>query len=82
MKSIKTISMTATALLFVACGGGGGDNNDSVDTATVMQKHTPYTMQAGKTITRTEVNTIIELETDISTGKTTATLMEGGAKIE
>ena len=75
--------MTATALLFVACGGGGGgDNSDSVDTATVMQKHTPYTMQAGKTITRTEANTIIVLETNISTGETTATLVDGGAKIE
>ena len=73
--------MTATVLLFVACGGGGG-NDGSVDTTTVMQKHTPYTMQAGKTITRTEVSTIIALETNTSTGETTATLMEGGAKIE
>ena len=76
MKYLQTTLIVASTLIFVACGG---DKNDTIQT---MQTNTSYAIQSDKNITRTQPNTIIELETDISTGETTATLVEGGAKIE
>ena len=76
MKHLQTTLIVSSTLLFAACV------NDKDDTIQTMQKNTSYAIQSDKNITRTQPNTIIELETDISTGNTTATLMEGGAKIE
>lgn len=57
-------------------------NTDDEDTGEIMQMNTSYSMQAGKTIVRTQDETIIELETDIETGTSIAKLIKGGAKIE
>lgn len=95
MRNITMILVGSLALFFTACGGGNNDrsgNTGTIDnespnthgepTGKTMQKDTPYYMQAGITIVKTQDDTIIELETDIESGMTTAKLLEGGAKIE
>ena len=83
MKNITIALMITAVLLFTACGGGGGGGDtDNKNISVDMQKNTLYAMKAGEVIVKTQKDTVIELETDIKTGVTTAKLIKGGAKIE
>jgi hypothetical protein len=78
-------------LLFTACGGGGSstvdESSDDLMTTTrvsdiSMKIDEVYTMNKGDSIIKVSSTPIIELDTNITSGKTTATLKEGEAKIK
>ncbi len=82
------LSMT---LLFTACGGGSSstvdESSDDLMTTTRvsdvnMKIDEVYTMNEGDTIIKVSSAPVIELDTNLSTGRTTATLVEGEAKIK
>ena len=90
-KNLLYMAGLSMTLLFTACGGGGSstveETSDDLMTTTSMNDISMkiaevYTMNEGDSIVKVSTAPIIELDTNLSTGKTTATLVEGEAKIK
>ncbi len=91
-KNLLYIASLSVTLLFTACGGGGStpveENSDDLMTTTNMNNDISmkidelYTMNKGDRIIKVSTAPIVKLDTNITTGKTTATLLEGKAKIK
>jgi hypothetical protein len=93
---VYTIIVTLSILSLVGCGGGGssssGDNNndkgqqgnggDNAPQALTMKQNKAYEMQEGNTIIKKSDPTVIKVDIDMKTKKTTATLQSGSAVIE
>jgi len=97
-KNLLYIGLMATAMLFTACSGDSsseqsnpqGSAQESADeqmettnrNEKVMELNKAYTMSKGETIKKISSTSKIVLETSLETGETTATLVEGEAKIK
>ena len=83
----KSTILTVIATLFLtACGSGSGENNigksNEDDTISVkMVKDQIYTISSGQSIKKESSSTEVLIETDTSTGETTATLKSGAASL-
>ena len=87
MKKIIMILALTTTIFFTACSGGGSSSgNDSTtpppaSTSVAMIPNQIYTMHSGQSIKKDSTPTEVLVETDTSTGVTTATLKSGSASI-
>ncbi len=91
-KNLLYIASLSVTLLFTACGGGGStpveETSDDLMTTTNMNNDISmkidevYTMNKGDSIIKVSTAPIVALDTNITTGKTIATLVEGKAKIK
>jgi hypothetical protein len=90
-KNLLYMAGLSMTLLFTACGGGGSsavdESSDDLMTTTrvsdvSMKIDEVYTINKGDSIIKVSTAPIIELDTNITSGKTTATLKKGEAKIK
>ena len=88
MRNFYIFSLSVLMILVLsACGGGGsseevGEENPPTTTGINMLVNNSYIIEKGQTIIREEEGTIIELESDIDSGVTTAVLISGIARID
>lgn len=78
MKSIQMTIMIIVVIFLASCDEEGNTSDVSIE----MKKNTSYVMSKRQVIVRTSNPTVVELETNISTGVTTAMLKSGSANIE
>ena len=82
----STILIVTATLFLTAFGSGSGENNigksNEDDTASEkMVKDQIYTISSGQSIKKESSSTEVLIETDTSTGETTATLKSGAASL-
>ena len=89
MKKIKITILCVLIIFFNSCGGGGGSSSggnissNGKNSSTIqMQRGKAYEVQDGKTVVKKSDDAKIEIETDLKTGITTVTLLQGKAVIE
>jgi len=88
-KNLTYLTLLSSSFLLIACGGATSDNKSTENkavlgvtkTTTIMQKNILYTMAKGKSIVPISSTPNIVLYTNVETGKTTAKLLKGEAKI-
>ena len=72
-------------IFFTACGGGSsssdGGTTPSASTSVSMVPNQTYTMSTGQSIVKESEPTELVLETNVNTGETEATLVNGAASI-
>jgi len=95
-KNLLYMAGLSMTLLFTACGSESSsvvvedtveESSDDLMTTTrlsdvSMKIDEVYTMNEGDTIIKVSSEPLIEFDTNITSGKTTATLIEGEAKIK
>ena len=78
MKQILPLTLFLT-LIFTACGDSGSSSSPVTSTITTMVIGAEYTMATGTVITRTTDPTNIDIQTDLNSSTTIATLVSGSA---
>jgi hypothetical protein len=88
IKTFVYINLSLLIILLTACGGGSDDSEISQDNPVTnirsieMIIGKSYTVSENQTIVKEANNTLVEIESDINTKKTTAILKSGKARIE
>jgi len=82
-KDLLYIGLIAIAIFSTACSGESTSSQEmGKSTEKIMKIGEKYRISKGEIITKISSQPKITIETDPNTGETTATLLEGEAKIE
>ena len=83
-KIVLILSSTLSLFLFTACGSSTPEqytNQENLGTNIRMQRGVPYEVKKGDEIEKLSSNPKLKIDTNLSSGKTTVTLIDGEAAI-